>query len=100
MIYLTQLVYVHEGKERDFEAFEDVVLPLLASYRGELVLRLRPPPASFVAGTEEAPYEVHVVRFESEADLAAYSSDETRQQALPLKDASVKRVVLLRGTLA
>src|SRR5687768_7090755 len=100
MIYLTQLVYVHEGREREFEAFEDVVLPLLASYRGELVLRLRPPPARFVAGPEEAPYEVHVVRFEDEADLAAYPSDAARLQALALKDASVTRVVLIKGRLA
>ena len=39
MIYLTQLVYVRPGEEETFREFEDAVLPLLAKYGGELLLR-------------------------------------------------------------
>lgn len=99
MVYLTQLVYVRPGHEKTFEAFEDVVLPLLSKYRGELVLRLRPGRESFIAGTEEPPYEVHVVSFETEEDLSRYSNDEERQRSLPMKEASVSRTVLIRGAL-
>ena len=62
MIYLTQVMYVHAGREQAFEEFESVVLPLLAKYRGELVLRLR---GDKIAGTADAPHEVHIVKFES-----------------------------------
>ena len=37
MIYLTQLIYVREGREADFQQFEEIVLPRLSQYSGELV---------------------------------------------------------------
>jgi hypothetical protein len=97
VIYVTQLVYVHEGCEADFQQFEDAVLPLLDKYRGELVLRLRPDRASRIGGSAETPYEVHVVRFDSEADLTAYASDTSRQRVLHLKDKSVRAALTIRG---
>ena len=100
MIYLAQLIYVHEGQETVFERFEDTVLPLLSKYRGELLLRLRPGPASKLDGSSETPYEIHVVRFESDDDLGRYSNDEERQRLLPLKDQSVRNALLIKGTSA
>lgn len=100
MIYLTQLVYVREGSEAMFNEFEDTVLRLLPKYRGELVLRLRPDRASKIDGSAEAPYEVHVVRFESDDDLVRYSSDEERTRLLPQKEKSVRSAVLIKGDLA
>jgi hypothetical protein len=97
MIYLTQLIYVREGHETDFHRFEDIVLPRLTRYSGELVLRLRPDATSKVAGSGELPYEVHVVRFETEEGLARYSDDEERQRWLHLKDRSVRSALLIRG---
>ena len=73
------------------------MLPLLPKYRGELLLRLRPDPGSKIAGSQEAPYEVHVVRFESEEDLARYANDEVRQRHLHLKDRSVRSVLVIKG---
>jgi len=99
MVYLTQLIYVNEGREAAFGQFEDIVLPLLSKYRGELLLRIRPDRQSKISGSSESPYEVHVVRFESEDDLARYSNDEERKRALYLKDASVKSTVLIKGTV-
>ena len=32
MIYLTQLIHVREGREADFQQFEEIVLPRLAGY--------------------------------------------------------------------
>ena len=96
MIYLTQIMYVHAGREATFEAFESVVLPLLAKYRGELVLRLR---CDKIAGTAESPHEVHIVTFEAEEDLDRYSNDPDRQRVLPLRNESVQRSMLIKGTL-
>ena len=98
MIYLTQLVYVREGHEATFHQFEDVVLPLLAKYRGELLLRLRPAPDSKIGGSSDIPYEVHVVRFESDADLARYSSDAERQRCLHLKEEAVQSALQIKGS--
>jgi len=55
MIYLTQLIYVREGCDERFRAFEDRVLPLLTKHKGELVLRLRPASDAKIAGTAEMP---------------------------------------------
>ncbi len=100
MIYLTQLVYVHAGREHDFERLEDTVLPLLDRHNGELLLRLRPDAASRVGGTAESPYEVHILRFEGEEDLAAYSADPQRREVLHLKEESVRDTLLIQGVAA
>lgn len=98
MLYLTQLIFVRAGHEAAFREFEDVVLPLLPRYGGELVLRLRPGPDAVIATSSKAPYEVHVLRFANEADIERYASDELRQRHLHLKDASVESVLLIKGT--
>ena len=97
MIVLTQLIYVRPGEESAFHAFEDVVLPLVPAYGGELLLRLRPPPESCLAGSLDAPYEVHLLRFPTEDDLRRFAADPTRQQALHLKDRSVRSALLYNG---
>jgi hypothetical protein len=42
MFYVAQLVYVYSGKETTFHRFEDVAIPLIAKYGGQLLLRIRP----------------------------------------------------------
>jgi antibiotic biosynthesis monooxygenase (ABM) superfamily enzyme len=99
MIYVTQLLYLHPGHETEFHRFEDMVLPLLSKHRGELVLRVRPNPSSIIGGVAEPPYEVHVVRFETDDDLVSYSNDEERQRWLSLKENSIRSAVLIKGML-
>ena len=97
MIYLTQLVYVHPGKEDVFHQFEDVAIPLIVKHRGELVLRLRPNAESVVASAIEVPYEVHLVRFENEVDLGNFMRDDERQRLLHLKHESIRASLLVKG---
>jgi len=49
-----------------------------------------------IEGELEAPYEVHLVSFESETDLAAYMGDQTREQYLYLKEESVLKVMTVK----
>ena len=98
MHYVTQLVYVRAGHEAMFAEFEDHVLPLLTKYRGELLLRLRPDRGAHIAGSLDAPYEVHVVRFASRADLDAYAADEERRRWLHLKEQAVERTIMIEGS--
>jgi hypothetical protein len=97
MLFLTQLVYVHPGKEDVFHQFEDVAIPLIEKHGGELVLRLRPNAQSVVASSVEVPYEIHIVRFDSEDDYARFSQDEERRRFLHLKSESIRSVLLIKG---
>jgi hypothetical protein len=72
MIYLTQLIYIREGQEATFYEFENVVLPLLWKYNGQLLLRLRPTNSTFVDNSIEPPFEIHLVAFETEQGLEQY----------------------------
>lgn len=98
MLYITQLVFVHEGKEELFREFEDQVLPLMPKYGGKLLYRIRPNLESVLVDTGEQPYEIHVISFESEDGLQQYSRDDTRSKFLHLKEASVKSQLILKGS--
>ena len=99
MRYYTQLVFVRPGKEEAFHEFEDHVLPLLAMYGGQLLLRWRYTPGVVIDTTVGDPYEVHLVAFPTADDFRRYASDDTRTTYLHLKDSAVERVMLIEGVL-
>jgi uncharacterized protein (DUF1330 family) len=96
MIFVTQLVYVHAGKESVFDEFETVAIPLIAKHGGELLLRLRPTADSVVARSIDLPYEIHLVRFPNDEALASFAADGERQRFLHLKDDSVRSSLIVR----
>ncbi|WP_205509756.1 DUF1330 domain-containing protein [Longitalea arenae] len=98
MIYITQLIYIREGQEDAFFEFENLVLPLLWKYNGQLLFRIRPTSSTFVDNSIEPPFEIHLVAFENEQGLAGYQEDETRKSYLHLKEQSVQSVVLIKGS--
>ncbi|MCB9230047.1 MAG: DUF1330 domain-containing protein [Bacteroidia bacterium] len=97
MITLVQFIYLHPGKEEIFHQFEDIAIPLMEKYGGCMIHRIRPDQDAFIEGENDRPYEVHYMSFPSDADLNAFLKDESRKQCLHLKDASVRRSVLLRS---
>ncbi|MEQ8530376.1 MAG: DUF1330 domain-containing protein [Imperialibacter sp.] len=97
MLYLTQLIYLKEGKEDIFDQFEAVAIPRIPLYNGKLLFRLRPTKESYIDHDIEQPYEIHYVSFESQADFDAYMKDEERKKFLHLKDESIKSVTLIKG---
>lgn len=97
MIYFTQLIYLNEGQEAVFEQFEAVAIPLIATYNGRLLARIRPTDDSYLVHQIDKPYEIHLVEFDTEADFHAFSRDESRKQFLHLKEQSVKALVLIQG---
>ncbi|MGI8423208.1 MAG: DUF1330 domain-containing protein [Chloroflexota bacterium] len=98
MIILTQLVYVHPGKERAFDEFEALAIPLIARHRGHLMLRIRPTQESVVVSKVEVPYEIHVVRFESDDDFTRFAANPERREFLHLRDESVRATLRVKGT--
>jgi hypothetical protein len=98
MVVITQLVYIHPGKEHVFDEFEAVAIPLIGKHGGELLLRLRPTPECVIAGSMDLPYEIHLVRFPSDEALASFTADPQRQGLLRLKNDSVRSSLVVRGS--
>lgn len=98
MIYITQLIYVIEGKEAVFHQFEDLAIPIISKYNGRLTLRIRPTEETILERSIEKPYEIHVVEFDSQQDFDNFKQDEERKQFLHLKKQSIRTVILIQGT--
>ena len=98
MIFLTQLIYIKEGKENVFHQFEDIAIPAISKYNGRLLIRVRPDDHSIIENNIGKPYEIHLVEFDSEQDFQNFNQDEERRKFLHLKEQSVKTVLLLKGT--
>lgn len=97
MLYYTQLIFLKEGREEAFNAFEDKVLPLLAKYNGKLLCRIRTSEGNVIETSVGNPYEVHLVSFETQEDFEAYAKDPVRQKYLPLRNESIADVMLIKG---
>ncbi|GAA4450868.1 hypothetical protein GCM10023189_12160 [Nibrella saemangeumensis] len=97
MIYFTQLIYIKEGQEEVFHQFENIAIPLIEKYNGQLLLRIRPTDDSFIEQQITKPYEIHLVAFDNEQDFVAFSQDESRRQFLHLKEQAVKESILIQG---
>ncbi|WP_198293546.1 DUF1330 domain-containing protein [Algoriphagus resistens] len=90
MLYITQLIYLIEGKEEVFNEYENLAIPIIATYNGRLLLRLRPDKQSFIEKSIAKPYEIHLVEFTTENDFSDFVKDETGLQFLHLKEQSIK----------
>ncbi len=99
MIYITQLIFVREGKEEVFNQFEDHVLPLLGKYNGKILYRIRPGRENFISANAERPYEIHFVSFNTEIDFESYMKDDSRLKFIHLKEESVKSMLLVKGSV-
>ena len=98
MIYITQLIYLKEGQENVFHQFEDIAIPIISKYNGQLLLRIRPGKTSIIEANTDAPYEIHLVEFAAEEDFKNFMQDEERKQFVHLKNQSIKSVTLIKGT--
>ena len=97
MIYITQLIYIKEGQEEIFHQFEDVAIPIIARYKGRLLLRVRPGDNAFIGVGVDKPYEIHLVEFDDEQDFKNFMMDEERKKYLHLKEQSIKLSILYKG---
>ncbi len=92
-VVITQLIYLHPGKQEVFEAFEAVARGVLGRYGGELLLRCR---GERIAGTLREPDEIHVVRFPDEGALQGFLRDPERAAVMGWKEEAVREVVTVR----
>jgi len=99
MIYITQLIYVKKNEESVFHRFEDIAIPIISKYHGQLLLRIRPEENSFVEVYIDKPYEIHLIRFESEEDFQSFMCDPERKKFLHLKEQSIRSAILIKGEI-
>jgi uncharacterized protein (DUF1330 family) len=98
MIYITQLIYLKKNEEKVFHQFEEIAIPIISKYNGRLLLRIRPGEEQVIARDIPAPYEIHLVEFDSESDFVSFTKDEERKKFLHLKEQSIESVILIKGT--
>jgi hypothetical protein len=99
MLYFTQIIFIKDNEEDNFNLFESYVLPLLKKYNGSLLYRVRPEVDSVIKTTIGHPYELHLITFPTKADFKAYKDDKERMRHMHLKDAAVEQVLLIEGKL-
>lgn len=98
MLFLTQLIFLKEGKEAIFHEFEDFAIPLMSKYNGRIIYRIRPDEQNFIhPDQEKKPYEIHFISFDSEADFERFMHDESRKAFMHLKADSVESSILIKG---
>ena len=98
MLFITQLIYIKEGQETIFHQFENVAIPIIAKYNGRLLVRIRPDNNTVIEHTIAAPYEIHLVEFDTEQDFENFMQDEERKKILHLKEQSIQTILLIKGT--
>jgi uncharacterized protein (DUF1330 family) len=98
MVYITQLIYIKEGQQHIFHQFEDIAIPIISKYNGQLQLRIRPDDTAVIETNIDKPYEIHLVEFSTESDFQNFMHDEERKKFLHLKEQSIKAVILIKGT--
>ena len=97
MIYLTQLIFVIEGKEEAFNQFEDLAIPLLEDYEGKMIYRIKPEKKAFITANEEVPYEIHFISFPDDLFFQSFMLDKKRQEFIHLKEESIRFSYLIKG---
>ncbi|GGA64674.1 hypothetical protein GCM10008015_01900 [Flavobacterium palustre] len=98
MVFITQFIYVIEGQEEVFQQFENIAIPTILRYNGQLLFRVRPDEKNYIESNIEKPYEIHLVEFASEEDFENFKKDEERKKFLHLKEQSIKSVLSIKGT--
>lgn len=98
MIYLTQLIFILDGKENTFHEFEDFAIPLLEKYSGKMIYRIRPTAENFISPEGDLPYEVHFISFDSDDQFQLFMKDDSRLAFLHLKEESIRSTLLVKGT--
>ncbi len=94
-LYILVRLWIHEGREAEFEAYERKVSRIMARYRGVIEHAIR---TSRTAddGSDE-PFEVHVLKFPSRELYDAYRADAERRSLTRERDGIITKTDSLVG---
>ena len=76
-VYILVRLWIHRGREAEFEAYERKASRIMARYGGAIERAIRTSRTSDDASDE--PFEVHVLKFPSRDHYDAYLNDSERR---------------------
>ncbi|MEI9907360.1 MAG: DUF1330 domain-containing protein [Actinomycetota bacterium] len=89
-ITLCVLLWVKDGQEELFESYEDKALEIATRHGGITVSRVRRTEGS------EAPYEVQILQFPSDASLKEFMDDPARSELSEMRERSIAKTEVIR----
>ncbi|MGC1779550.1 MAG: DUF1330 domain-containing protein [Xanthobacteraceae bacterium] len=93
-LYILVRLWIHKGRETEFEAYETRVSRIMARYGGVIERAIRPSAAS---ERPDEPFEVHVVKFPSRELYDAYLDDAERRSLSEKRAAVITNSDVLVG---
>ncbi|HEY7205357.1 MAG TPA: DUF1330 domain-containing protein [Methylomirabilota bacterium] len=89
------LIYLEPGQREALRRYEQQALPVFRRHGGAFE-RIWAPSDPAAAREPETPDEIHVLRFESPDGLDAVRRDPEMQALVPLREAIVRKALLIR----
>jgi GNAT superfamily N-acetyltransferase len=95
-LYILVRLWIHKGREAQFEAYERKVSRIMARYRGVIEHAIRTSRAP--DDGSDQPFEVHVLKFPSRELYDAYRADADRRALTSERDGIITKTDSLVGT--
>jgi uncharacterized protein (DUF1330 family) len=94
-LYILVRLWIHKGRETEFEAYESKVARIMERYGGIIERAIRP---SGVSEGSDEPFEVHVLKFPSRELYDAYLNDAERRSLSEERAGIITNSDILVGT--
>jgi uncharacterized protein (DUF1330 family) len=94
-LYILVKLWIHRGLETEFEAYELKVSRIMARYGGVIERTIRPTGVSDDQSDE--PFEVHVLKFPSQARYVGYQNDAERSSLSDERAGLITKTEVLVG---
>ena len=93
-VILVASLYIHPGREAEFEEFETAAADIMRRYGGAIDRRIGIGPGD----ASNLPYEVHVVSFPDDRSFQEYRADVDLQALADLRSRAIRETVVWFGT--
>jgi uncharacterized protein (DUF1330 family) len=101
-VTLVALLYLHPGREAEYERFESEACRIMGRHGGRIVrrIKLESAPGAALPGSAAQPDEVHVVEFVDAASFARYRADPEIRALAELRATAIRDTVVWQGSEA
>jgi len=93
-VTLLAALYIHPGREAEFDQFETAAARIMARHGGAIDRRIR---ITRAAG-DNLPHEVHLVSFPDDASIQRYRADPELQGLAELRARAIRETVVWTGS--
>ena len=92
-VTLVAALYIHPGREAEFEQFETRAASIMRRYGGVIERRI----GCASGGSDDQPHEVHIVTFPNERSFEQYRSDPELSALADLRARAIRKTTIWRG---